>query len=355
MVHAGTVAVAGQRCCSSWGELERAGHRTRRAAPVRVVRSRSCCSSSRTRCPGGGRGVHGGAAHRVGRGAGGLQARAAPQASVLPLDVRTIPWGAFRLHPRDQHRVRGLAGMVNTFAEGDAAFTAKALLLAGCALAAITPSMVVAPSAAEPIALYRPSSPRWWRAHPASAAARAVPLPGRGLVIMGVYCLDMFMMLVSHRRGVPRAGDGAVVRPGHPLRPHRHAHRVVRRGPATERCGRALRSRCSSWACWRSCWWAAVLAQTDVQKLYATSREKPPTPASSRSAPPSRGCAALTNRGPRCSCWPAGAPCAISATSCPSRRAPRPTVSNITARWACSTAKGARHHRAGRRGEAGLG
>lgn len=49
--------------------------------------------------------------------------------------------------------------MVNTFAEGDAAFTAKALLLAGCALAAITLSMVVAPSAAEPIALYRPVIP----------------------------------------------------------------------------------------------------------------------------------------------------------------------------------------------------
>ena len=88
--------------------------------------------------------------------------------------------------------------MVNTFAEGDAAFTAKALLLAGCALAAITLSMVVAPSAAEPIALYRPVIPAMVAG---LILLLLLPAPyrflGAGLVIMGVYCLDMFMMLVS--------------------------------------------------------------------------------------------------------------------------------------------------------------
>lgn len=69
--------------------------------------------------------------------------------SVLPLDVRTIPVGRIFACILVISIVYGASqGMVNTFAEGDAAFTAKALLLAGCALAASTLSMVVAPSAA---------------------------------------------------------------------------------------------------------------------------------------------------------------------------------------------------------------
>ena len=80
--------------------------------------------------------------------------------SVLPLDVRTIPVARIFACILVISVVYGASqGMVNTFAEGDATFTAKALVLAGCALAAITLSMVVAPSAAEPISLYRPVIP----------------------------------------------------------------------------------------------------------------------------------------------------------------------------------------------------
>lgn len=119
--------------------------------------------------------------------------------SALPLDVRTIPVGRIFACILVISIVYGASqGMVNTFAEGDAAFTAKALLLAGCALAAITLSMVVAPSAAEPIALYRPVIPAMVAG---LILLLLLPAPyrflGAGLVIMGVYCLDMFMMLVS--------------------------------------------------------------------------------------------------------------------------------------------------------------
>ena len=52
--------------------------------------------------------------------------------SVLPLDVRTIPVGRIFACILVISIVYGASqGMVNTFAEGDAAFTAKALLLAG--------------------------------------------------------------------------------------------------------------------------------------------------------------------------------------------------------------------------------
>jgi len=57
---------------------------------------------------------------------------------------------------------------------------------------------VVAPSAAEPIALYRPVIPAMVAG---LILLLLLPAPyrflGAGLVIMGVYCLDMFMMLVS--------------------------------------------------------------------------------------------------------------------------------------------------------------
>lgn len=119
--------------------------------------------------------------------------------SVLPLDVRTIPVARIFACILVISVVYGASqGMVNTFAEGDATFTAKALVLAGCALAAITLSMVVAPSAAEPISLYRPVIPAMVAG---LILLLLLPAPfrflGAGLVIMGVYCLDMFMMLVS--------------------------------------------------------------------------------------------------------------------------------------------------------------
>ncbi|WP_290996155.1 LuxR C-terminal-related transcriptional regulator [Gordonibacter sp.] len=119
--------------------------------------------------------------------------------SVLPLDVKTIPVVRILACILVISVVYGLSqGMVNTFAEGDSAFMGKTLLLAGLAIAVITLSMVVAPSSAEPLALYRPVIPAMMAG---LILLLLLPAPyrfvGAGLVIMGVYCLDMFMMLVS--------------------------------------------------------------------------------------------------------------------------------------------------------------
>lgn len=119
--------------------------------------------------------------------------------SVLPLDIRTVPVGRILASILVISAVYGLSqGMVNTFAIGDDAFIAKSLVLAGGSIAAITLSMIIAPSAAEPITLYRPVIP-------AMVAGLILLLlldeplrfAGAGLIIVGVYCLDMFMMLVS--------------------------------------------------------------------------------------------------------------------------------------------------------------
>lgn len=119
--------------------------------------------------------------------------------SVLPLDVRTVPALRILACILVISIVYGTSqGMVSTFADGDASFIEKALLLAGGGIAAITLSMVVAPSSAEPIALYRPVIPAM-----VAGLILLLLLPatfrflGAGLIIMGVYCLDMFMMLVS--------------------------------------------------------------------------------------------------------------------------------------------------------------
>lgn len=119
--------------------------------------------------------------------------------SVLPLDVRTVPAGRILCCILAISTVYGLSqGMVNTFAGNDATFMFKTMLFAGLALAAITLSMAVAPSEAEPLALYRPVIPAM-----AAGLILLLLLPepyrflGAGLVIMGVYCLDMLMMLVS--------------------------------------------------------------------------------------------------------------------------------------------------------------
>ncbi len=119
--------------------------------------------------------------------------------SVLPLEIRTIPFGRILASILVISIVYGLSqGLANSFAPGDETFIAKALVLAGGAIAAITLSMVISPSEAEPIALYRPVVP-------AMVAGLIFILllgdqmrfVGVGLIIMGVYCLDMFMMLVS--------------------------------------------------------------------------------------------------------------------------------------------------------------
>ncbi|MFR1637727.1 MAG: response regulator transcription factor [Eggerthellaceae bacterium] len=209
------------------------------------------------------------------------------------------PWGIFACILVISIVYGASQGMVNTFAEGDAAFTAKALLLAGCALAAITLSMVVAPSAAEPIALYRPVIPAMVAG---LILLLLLPAPYRFLARAGHHGRVLPRHVHDagvHRRGVPRAHTrGAVVRPGHPLRPHRHAHQVVRRGPATERgavVGGRCAPRCSSWACWRSCWWACCSSRKPTCRSSTPPRARKPPASLEQSAAIARMCR-LTNR-----------------------------------------------------------
>lgn len=119
--------------------------------------------------------------------------------SVLPLDIHTVPVARILASILVISVIYGLSqGIVNTFAVGDDTFVAKSLVLAGGAIAAITLSMVIAPSDAEPIALYRPVIPAI-TAGLILLLLFGAPLQfvGAGLIIAGVYCLDMFMMLVS--------------------------------------------------------------------------------------------------------------------------------------------------------------
>ncbi|MEA5019847.1 MAG: helix-turn-helix transcriptional regulator [Gordonibacter sp.] len=119
--------------------------------------------------------------------------------SVLPLDIRSIPFGRILVSILIISIVYGLSqGMANTFNSEDSAFIAKALVLAGGAIAAITLSMTIAPSDAEPITLYRPVVPAMVTGLILLLLLDAqLRFVGVGLIIMGVYCLDMFMMLVS--------------------------------------------------------------------------------------------------------------------------------------------------------------
>lgn len=85
-----------------------------------------------------------------------------------------------------------------TFAVGDEYFTAKSLLLAGAGIGAITLSMMVSQAPSEAMTLYRPVIPAmvigliFLLLQPS-----LYPFLGSGLIIMGIYCLDMLMMLVS--------------------------------------------------------------------------------------------------------------------------------------------------------------
>lgn len=119
--------------------------------------------------------------------------------SVIPLDIKTVPVRRLLLCVFLISLAWGLSqGVVGTFAVGDEHFMAKSFILAGAGIGAITLSMVVAPSAAEALALYRPVLP--------AVAVGLVflllqpplyPFLGSGLIVMGIYCLDMLMMLVS--------------------------------------------------------------------------------------------------------------------------------------------------------------
>ncbi|MEC4272449.1 LuxR C-terminal-related transcriptional regulator [Adlercreutzia sp. R25] len=119
--------------------------------------------------------------------------------SVVPLDVRTIPVARLLLCLFVISVIWGLTqGMVVTFAVGDEFFTAKSLLLAGGGIGAITLSMVVSSSPSEALTLYRPVIPAVLVGIILLLLQPAVyPFLGSGLIIMGIYCLDMLIMLVS--------------------------------------------------------------------------------------------------------------------------------------------------------------
>lgn len=119
--------------------------------------------------------------------------------SVVPLDVRTIPVGRLLVCLFVISVIWGLTqGMVVTFAEGDPLVVPKALLLAGGGIGAITLSMMVTSSPSEALTLYRPVIPAVLAGIVLLLLEPEVyPFLGTGLIIMGIYCLDMLMMLVS--------------------------------------------------------------------------------------------------------------------------------------------------------------
>ncbi|MCI8424422.1 MAG: helix-turn-helix transcriptional regulator [Adlercreutzia sp.] len=119
--------------------------------------------------------------------------------SVIPLDMKTIPVARLLLCIFVISLIWGLSqGLVVTFAAGDEYFMAKSLLLAGAGIGAITLSMMVSQAPSEAMTLYRPVIPAmvvgliFLLLQPP-----LYPFLGSGLIIMGIYCLDMLMMLVS--------------------------------------------------------------------------------------------------------------------------------------------------------------
>lgn len=119
--------------------------------------------------------------------------------SVVPLDVRTIPVARLIACLFVISVIWGLTqGIVVTFAADDELIMAKSLLLAGGGIGAITLSMVVSSSPSEALTLYRPVIPAVVAGIILLLVQPALyPFLGSGLIIMGVYCLDMLIMLVS--------------------------------------------------------------------------------------------------------------------------------------------------------------
>lgn len=119
--------------------------------------------------------------------------------SVVPLDVHTIPVARLLVCLFIISVIWGLTqGIVGTFAEGDEFHMAKSLLLAGGGIGAITLSMAVTSSPSEALTLYKPVIPAMVAGIVLLLLQPAVyPFLGSGLIIMGVYCLDMLLMLVS--------------------------------------------------------------------------------------------------------------------------------------------------------------
>ena len=117
----------------------------------------------------------------------------------MPLDVHTIPVARLLVCLFIISVIWGLTqGIVGTFAEGDEFHMAKSLLLAGGGIGAITLSMAVTSSPSEALTLYKPVIPAMVAGIVLLLLQPAVyPFLGSGLIIMGVYCLDMLLMLVS--------------------------------------------------------------------------------------------------------------------------------------------------------------
>lgn len=118
--------------------------------------------------------------------------------SPVPLDAKTIPLARALISIFAISLIYGLSqGMIGMLTH-EKTFLAKELLFAGSAMAAITLSMMAAPSLREPIALYRPIMPVMITGFVLLLLPDApCPFIGGGLVIAGVFCLDIFMMLAS--------------------------------------------------------------------------------------------------------------------------------------------------------------
>lgn len=101
--------------------------------------------------------------------------------------VLSIIWGL------SQHLVPRLL-----FPGTTAEFMAMSMVVAGATIGALALSMVVSSPPSEPVALYRPIVPAM-----AAGIAAFLALPaiwafiGNGLLTMGIYCLDMFIMLIA--------------------------------------------------------------------------------------------------------------------------------------------------------------
>lgn len=122
--------------------------------------------------------------------------------SIIPLTSKQIPYKRILLCIFAVSVLFGFSqGVARTFAFGapaEAEFLAQCFLLAGGAIAAIALSIVIRSPEAEPLALYKPVIPAM-----AAGFIALLLLPpsfafvGGGLIIVGIYCLDMLIMLVS--------------------------------------------------------------------------------------------------------------------------------------------------------------
>lgn len=121
--------------------------------------------------------------------------------SVVPVPREALPIGTIIIAILAVSIVYGVSqGVVNTFAPagGDGNFMLHTMILAGACIGLLALGMTVSQSSMEPMRLYQPVIPAF-----AAGLLLLVILPselafvGAGLIIVGIYCLDMLMMLVS--------------------------------------------------------------------------------------------------------------------------------------------------------------